>query len=377
MRRAPLGAIGGLLAMLAAGSPLVAQTRSSTEVGFASVNFPLDGLWLNGPWVRVQVENETLQHRVRGGATLLASRAAINASADLDAWWRRALQGGLAGEVGGEASAVTGDGSRSNATLVGGARLTHTLGDGGGVAIRGTGSVSWREAGPLGGRGLDVAAWWRLPGATLSATVLREETQGQLFTGPLRSRFVGVVPVRYTEATAGFTSAAEWGSLTLTGGARRDPDADQRTEGTWSATVMEWIAPAKAVVVSVARQPDDFIHGADGSLSMSIAFRFSGALDRAATAAPRGPVVVVDPGTRRLHIHAPGASRVEVMADFTDWETVALTHEGDGFVLPTALAPGAHRLMVRIDDGAWRAPVNLPSVDDDYGGRVGLLAVEP
>jgi len=65
------------------------------------------------------------------------------------------------------------------------------------------------------------------------------------------------------------------------------------------------------------------------------------------------------------------------MADFTAWETVALAREGGDFVLREALAPGTHRLMVRVDGGAWRTPINLPSMDDDFGGRVGVLAVEP
>jgi hypothetical protein len=31
--------------------------------------------------------------------------------------------------------------------------------------------------------------------------------------------------------------------------------------------------------------------------------------------------------------------------------------------------------MLRIDDGEWSPPANLPVVDDDFGGRVGLLVV--
>ena len=41
-------------------------------------------------------------------------------------------------------------------------------------------------------------------------------------------------------------------------------------------------------------------------------------------------------------------------------------------------APGMNatiRAVVRIDGGAWRAAANTPAVDDDLGGRVGLLVV--
>ena len=36
---------------------------------------------------------------------------------------------------------------------------------------------------------------------------------------------------------------------------------------------------------------------------------------------------------------------------------------------------GAHRVAFRVDDGPWQPPADLPAVDDEYGGRVGLLVV--
>jgi hypothetical protein len=36
---------------------------------------------------------------------------------------------------------------------------------------------------------------------------------------------------------------------------------------------------------------------------------------------------------------------------------------------------GTHRVLVRIDGGEWRPAANTPAVDDDLGGRVGLLVV--
>jgi len=66
---------------------------------------------------------------------------------------------------------------------------------------------------------------------------------------------------------------------------------------------------------------------------------------------------------------------VEMMADFTDWAPISLTAVGDLFQRAMAVAPGAHRVVVRVDGGAWRPAVNTPAVDDDLGGRVGLLVV--
>ena len=82
-------------------------------------------------------------------------------------------------------------------------------------------------------------------------------------------------------------------------------------------------------------------------------------------------------GGRELRVHVPGASRVEIMADFTNWEPVALRAEGDGrWVLTTLVPAGVHRVNVRIDGGAWTVPPGLTAVADEFGGAVGLLIVE-
>ncbi|HEY0994671.1 MAG TPA: glycogen-binding domain-containing protein, partial [Gemmatimonadaceae bacterium] len=70
-----------------------------------------------------------------------------------------------------------------------------------------------------------------------------------------------------------------------------------------------------------------------------------------------------------------GATRVEVMGSFTGWEPASLARRGDGWELALAAAPGAHRVVVRVDGGTWRAPLNLPAAGDDFGGTVGLLTV--
>jgi hypothetical protein len=78
---------------------------------------------------------------------------------------------------------------------------------------------------------------------------------------------------------------------------------------------------------------------------------------------------------RRVRIVAPGARTVEMMADFTDWVAVTLTPAGDAFEGSALLSSGSHRIVVRIDGGPWRPAANTPAVDDDLGGRVGLLVV--
>jgi hypothetical protein len=88
-----------------------------------------------------------------------------------------------------------------------------------------------------------------------------------------------------------------------------------------------------------------------------------------------GPLVCWGDVDARGHVTATGARRVEIMADFTDWSPLELGRSGGPFERELELSAGTHRMLVRIDGGAWRPAANTPAVDDDLGGRVGLLVV--
>jgi 1,4-alpha-glucan branching enzyme len=76
-----------------------------------------------------------------------------------------------------------------------------------------------------------------------------------------------------------------------------------------------------------------------------------------------------------VRVRAPGAQRVEIMGDFSEWEAVELTPAGDVFSVTVAMSAGTRRVVVRVDGGDWLPAANTPAVDDDFGGRVGLLLV--
>jgi hypothetical protein len=93
-----------------------------------------------------------------------------------------------------------------------------------------------------------------------------------------------------------------------------------------------------------------------------------------------------DGGARVLRVLVPGARRVELMGDFTDWTPVALApldrraagrgRDGDDvWLAELVIAPGVHRVNVRVDGGPWRPPPGLSVVRDEFGGEVGLLVV--
>lgn len=78
-----------------------------------------------------------------------------------------------------------------------------------------------------------------------------------------------------------------------------------------------------------------------------------------------------------LLARVPGARRVEVKGDFTDWKPVELTAAGPGvWQARLRVAPGIHRVNLRVDGGAWIVPPGLPSLVDEFDGAVGILIVE-
>jgi hypothetical protein len=78
-----------------------------------------------------------------------------------------------------------------------------------------------------------------------------------------------------------------------------------------------------------------------------------------------------------IHVRAPHARNVEIMGDMTGWEPVALKRSlGGRFFLPLELAPGVHRVNLRIDGGPWTAPPGAATSPDEFGGEVGVITVE-
>jgi len=67
---------------------------------------------------------------------------------------------------------------------------------------------------------------------------------------------------------------------------------------------------------------------------------------------------------------------VELSGDFNGWKAVALHESQPGLWETTlTLAPGTHRLNMRVNGDRWVAPPGLATTDDDFNGTVGLLVV--
>ena len=74
-------------------------------------------------------------------------------------------------------------------------------------------------------------------------------------------------------------------------------------------------------------------------------------------------------------VNASAEHRIEVAGSFSGWEPVPLVRTAGGWEASVALGSGAHRVAVRVDGGAWRAPANLGKVKDGFGGTSGIIVV--
>src|SRR5262245_1523329 len=85
------------------------------------------------------------------------------------------------------------------------------------------------------------------------------------------------------------------------------------------------------------------------------------------------------PGDRLVvRVQCRDVASAEIAGDFTDWRPVALErlHGGRWFAV-LRVAPGVHRVQLRLNGGPWLAPPGLPRADDGPAGPAGTLVVAP
>jgi hypothetical protein len=153
----------------------------------------------------------------------------------------------------------------------------------------------------------------------------------------------------------------------------------------WGLSASRSISPSLALVAAAGRAGSDPVTSVPGARYFALGLRLKvgsvvpAPLPTAATrtaAAPFqiGPALAAG---REILVQAPDARAVELAGDFTDWKPVALQHWGeDGWRVLLPISPGLHRLAVRIDGGAWRAPAGTRAIASEFGGEVAEVVVE-
>jgi hypothetical protein len=82
-------------------------------------------------------------------------------------------------------------------------------------------------------------------------------------------------------------------------------------------------------------------------------------------------------GRRTLRIRVPNARTVELSGDFTNWKPIPLARgDDDRWEATLPIAPGVHRVAIRVDGDTWSPPPGVPSVPDEFQGTVGVVVVK-
>lgn len=82
-------------------------------------------------------------------------------------------------------------------------------------------------------------------------------------------------------------------------------------------------------------------------------------------------------GQRTLRIRVPSARSVELSGDFTNWKPIALSRtDDDRWEATLPIAPGIHRVAIRVDGDAWTPPPGVSTVPDEFQGTVGVIVVK-
>ena len=280
------------------------------------------------------------------------------------------FRGELGGSAGGSAHE---DGARTG-ELEGLARLHYGLSRwglwGGGGAGRAWDGTAWRSV-VFG----DAGVWLSSGTVTLSAAVTPTEVgdsihytdvglSGEWNAG--RAQLEGTLGARSGHGLAGPAGSTAWGSL----------------------AVALWVAPHMAIVASGGSYAADLTQALPNGRFVSLAVRLSAPArslpgrqrpmensPQANAAGVAQKIVAMRSDSMVIvRVLAPGATRVEIRGDLTNWLPLELAPAANGWWSARIVtAPGAYQVSIRLDDGDWTVPPGLIAVTDEFGGVVGVL----
>lgn len=221
---------------------------------------------------------------------------------------------------------------------------------------------------PLSGRG------------SAGGGMIRQEAVGagaaaSVATGPLTSR----VEWRRMQTTAS-DSWTDWTGKTRLDAGRvvATAMAGRRAgvaAGIWGAVSVELrLTPGLGAAISLGRQAADPLtrraSGNFATVGMELIVPGGGA----SPAAPPRPPVPID-GTTRIVLRAERGARVELLADWNDWQPQAVPEAAPGvYRIDMDLSPGTYRFALRVN-GRWELPPEYESEPDEFGGRRAVLRV--
>jgi hypothetical protein len=193
--------------------------------------------------------------------------------------------------------------------------------------------------------------------------------------------------LRYSDAIAYWTHRLDRLELSAGGGFRFAATRGSTAETWASGSAVLWVVDRAAIVISAGRALADIARGVPSVRYLSVSVRLGTGLHlSSADLHVRRDRIQLDDGSiavragadsqRLVSVRLGAVSTVELMADFTDWEAVSMDRAPSGeWRIERTIAPGTHRVAIRVNGGKWIVPPNLPRVADEFGGDVGLVIV--
>ena len=238
------------------------------------------------------------------------------------------------------------------------------------------------RAGPLGGWAGASLALGRnsFDSAAVSGFVPNVGIWGQ--TGTMRATLAyvhtRVSGEAYPEANVALTLTRGPADLTLYAGMRDSPFQGDPSDRWAGASGVYWVTANAGVVVSGGKYSSDLLQGLPEGEFISIGLRLTPRRVRPIPITATAPIVytAAEARTGSIGFTVEGATRVEILGDWNDWVPQPLSRDASGrWVIPLGVPPGVHRFNLRVNGETWIVPEGVPSVDDGFGGRVGLLVV--
>jgi len=262
----------------------------------------------------------------------------------------------------------------------------HLLGAGWGAWLGGSGGTVHLEHTTFPAATGELGAWYRRGGQrlTFSAVTVNTSTVSTLIYAD-QSVIRVQDPVQYADFSLighGTWRQFEVDAIALS---RQAWKGELESVPAASIAAAWWMMPNVAIAAAVGRQLADPIRGTVRARYATVALRLSAEhhgpvlpLRTPPTVSPGSASLIatpIDKGATTLLVHAPGAQRVELVSDLTGWEARALERRRGRWEIRLTTHPGSHHVRLRIDGGAWIVPANLPRIDDEMGGTVGLIVI--
>jgi len=209
----------------------------------------------------------------------------------------------------------------------------------------------------------NVGAWW----------------QGSQVRGSASFTYARVQGEPYPETDLAVTLTRGPLDLSVYAGAREWPYDPGAFDETWAgASAAYWIGRNAAVTLAGGKYAADVLQGLSGGRFLSLGLRLTPRRVRPIPAQAVAPIVftVEQASGGAIGFEVEGATRVEIAGDWNGWQPEPMEVDTRGrWLVPPGLAPGAYRFNLRVDGDRWYVPEGVPTLDDGFGGTVGVLIV--